>query len=160
MVVLTMCGCAVLCWWLCGAAWYYMHACVIVHFGGCCVLCPCACMWSVCAWGMCVYACLCVVGVAGWCVGVRVRLRCDGLGLVAVAWPRVCMCVCRGCGVCWCVCFCLCALWCGVCCDAVWTLLAAVACVDARVLCGLTATDWRLGGGWPAWWRGHWMYSM
>ena len=70
----------------------------------------------------------------------------------------VCVCVCRGCGVCWCVCFCLCALWCGVCCDAVWTLLAA-ACVDARGLCGLTATDWRLGGGWPAWWRGHWMYS-
>ncbi len=35
----------------------------------------------------------------------------------------------------------------GVCCDAVWTLLAA-ACVDARVLRGLTATDWRLGGGW------------
>jgi hypothetical protein len=61
----------------------------------------------------------------------------------------------RGCGVC------LCSMWCGVCCDAVWTmLLAAAACVDARVLCGLTAaTDWRLGGGWPAWWRGHWMYS-
>ncbi len=57
----------------------------------------------------------------------------------------------------------VCVVWCGVvwwcvCCYAVWTLLAA-ACVDARVLCGLTAaTDWRLGGGWPAWWRGHWMY--
>ena len=54
MVVLTMCGCAVLCLWLCGAAWYYMHACVIVRVGGCCVLYPCACMWSVCAWDMCV----------------------------------------------------------------------------------------------------------
>ena len=27
-------------------------------------------------------------------MGVRVRLRCDGVGLVAVAWTRVCMCVC------------------------------------------------------------------
>ena len=66
-----------------------------------------------------------------WCLLVRVFL------FVCVVW----------CGV----------VWCGVCCDAVWTLLAA-ACVDARVLCGLTATDWRLGGGWPAWLRGHWMY--
>ncbi len=37
------------------------------------------------------FVCLCVVCVAGWCVGVRVRLRCDGLGLVAVAWTCVCV---------------------------------------------------------------------
>ena len=110
---------------------------------------------------MLVCVCLCVVGVAGWCVGVRVWLRCDGVGLVAVAWTRVCMYVC----VSWLWCllvrvfvFVCVGVWCCVCCDAVWTLLAA-ACVDARVLCGLTATDWWLGGGWPAWWRGHWMYS-
>ncbi len=80
--------------------------------------------------GLCVcmligaFECLCVVCVAGLCVGVWVRLRCDGVGLVAVAWTRVCMCV-RGCGVCWCVYFvfpCLCtffvvcvAMLCGCC---------------------------------------------
>ena len=90
-------------WVLCAV----LYACVFVCFGGCCVLCPCACMWSVCAWGMCVpvcvrrgvYGCLCVCVWLVWLDGVRVRLRCDGLGLVAVAWTRVCMCVCRGCDV-------------------------------------------------------------
>ena len=181
MVVLTMCGCAVL--WCVGG-------CVVLRGVGvvCCTTCvrDCVCWLLLCVVPLCVHVvgvcvghvcmlfcvfvyvcvcllvCLCVVGVVGWYVGVWVRLRCDGLGLAAVAWTRVCMCVSwlwclfvRGCGVC------LCSLWCGVCCDAVWTmLLAAAACVDARVLCGLTAaTDWRLGCGWPAWWRGHWMYS-
>ena len=68
--------------------------------------------------------------------------------VVVVVFVCACVFVCVRCGVVLCVC-----------CDAVWTLLVAAACVDARVLCGLTATDWRLGGGWPAWWRGHWMYS-
>jgi hypothetical protein len=83
VVVLTMCGCVVLCLWLCGVAWC---GCVIVCVGGCvyvcvllaaCVFGPCACMWSVCAWslcvtgwvwcgGVCVYVC---VLVCGWCGG-------------------------------------------------------------------------------------------
>jgi hypothetical protein len=45
-----------------------------------------------CGW---VSVCVCV---AGRCVGVRVLLRGDGVGLVVVAWTRVfmyvCMCVC------------------------------------------------------------------
>ena len=133
--------------------------CAPVRACGRCVRGPCVYAFFAClCMCVCLLVCLCVVGVVGWYVGERVRLRCDGLGLAAVAWTRVCMCVSwlwclfvRGCGVC------LCSLWCGVCCDAVWTmLLAAAACVDARVLCGLTAaTDWRLGGGWSAWWRGH-----
>jgi hypothetical protein len=66
---------------------------------------------------MLVCVCSCVVCVAGWHVGVLVRLRCDGLGLAAVAWTRVCVswlwCLfVRGCGVC------LCALWCDVVCVA------------------------------------------
>jgi hypothetical protein len=56
--------------------------------GACVGLCGCG---GVCA---CMLVCLCVVCVAGWCVGVRARLDCDGLGLVAVAWTRVCMYVC------------------------------------------------------------------
>ncbi len=95
--------------------------------------------------------CVWLVCVAGWCVGVWVRLRCDGLGLVAMAWARVCMSMCRVCGACLvggCVFVCFRCVCCVVC-DAGWTLLAAV---DGRLLCGLTATDWRLGGGWLAWW--------
>ena len=62
-VVLVAVWCCVV-WVLCAV----LHACVIVCVCGCCVLWPCACMWSVCAWGMCVYACLCVF-VCGWCGG-------------------------------------------------------------------------------------------
>jgi hypothetical protein len=58
--------------------WLCMYLC---GYGGVCVCLCVVCVWFVCG--------LCVVGVAGWCVDVRVRLRCDGLGLVAVAWTRV-----------------------------------------------------------------------
>ena len=70
MVEAAWCGCAddvmccaVLCWW---RVWccVVLHACVIVRVGGCCVLYPCACMWSVCAWGMCD----CVGVVVGVCM--------------------------------------------------------------------------------------------
>ena len=187
MVGAAWCGCADDVWlccvvfvavWCC-VVWVLcavLHACVIVCVGGCCVLYPCAWMWSVC-WVCVGHVCACK-GVVVVCVCLFVcMLVCV---CVWLAWPD-CVWVCgsvfvvmtwgwwlwrghvsacvRGCGVCWCACFCLCMVWCVVWWDAVWALLSAAACVDAHVLCGLTATDWRLGGGWPAWWRGHWMYS-
>ena len=72
-MVLTMCCCAVLFWWLCGAACAGVVCCITRVL-------DCACMRSVCAWGMCVIVlvwwgvcmfvllCDCVVDLAGWCV--------------------------------------------------------------------------------------------
>ena len=154
MVVLTMCGCAVLCWWLCGCGvvWVLcavLHACVIVCVGGCCALWCCApvracggCVLGACVsvwvlWGVyvCLFVCLCVVGMAGWCVGVRVWLRCDGVGLVAVAW-----------------CVCVSWLWCLLVrvflfvCAGLWCVLRC--CVDVvggGGLCGCTCIVWTDG---------------
>ena len=143
----------------------------------CCTTCvrDCVCLWLLCVVALCVHVvgvcvghvCVCLfVCVCVWLVWRDGVWVCgSGCVVMALGWwlwrGHVCVCVC----VSWLWCllvrvflFVCVVVWCCVCCDAVWTLLAAVACVDARVLCGLTATDWRLGGGWPAWWRGHWMY--
>ena len=145
----------------------------------CCTTCvrDCVCLWLLCVVALCVHVvgvcvghvCVCLfVCVCVWLVWRDGVWVCgSGCVVMALGWwlwrGHVCVCVC----VSWLWCLlvrvflfvCVVVWWC-VCCDAVWTLLAAVACVDARGLCGLTATDWRLGGGWPAWWRGHWIYSL
>ena len=159
MVVLTMCGCAVLCWWLCGAAWYYMHACVIVRVGGCCVLCPCACMWSVCAWGMCVtvwvwgwglcvYACVSVcVCICVWSVW-RDGVWVCGSGCVVMAWGwwlwrgHVCVCVCVVVVVCLLV---RVLLFVCVRCGVVWCVLRCCVDVVGGGLCGCTCIVWADG---------------
>ena len=143
----------------------------------CCVTCvrDCVCLWLLCVVALCVHVvgvcvghvCVCLfVCVCVWLVwrdGVWVcGSRCVVMALGWWLWRgHVCVCVCVCVSWLWCllvrVTVACVAMWCGMCCDAVWTLLAA-ACVDARGLCGLTATDWWLGCGWPAWWRGHWMY--
>jgi hypothetical protein len=85
-----------------------------------------------------------------------VRLCCDGVGLVAVAWTRVCM---RVCCVVVVVCVCLFVFVCVVvwlvCSDAVWTLLTdwrrrcvacvVCACVGLRRLTGGLVAGGRRG---------------
>jgi hypothetical protein len=138
----------------CVCLWLLCVVPLCVHVVGVCVGHVCDCgvvMVFVC---VCSLVCLCVVCVAGWCVGVRVRLDCDGVGVVAVAWTRVCMCfvvvavvvfagacvvVCVRCGL---VCV---AMVCGRC-RRRWLVWMHVYCVGWRRLTGGLVAGGRCGG--------------
>jgi hypothetical protein len=108
------------------------------------VLWPCACMWSVCAWGMCVYACLCVF-VCGWCGGMVCGCAGPAAIVMALGWllwrGHVCACVCVVVVVFVGACVFVCVR-CGV------VLCVLRCCVDAvggGGLCGCTCIVWADG---------------